>query len=103
MGGVDRGREQKVSRQMQAILMLAEYPLLAPFLKPVIDVENETVDFDQIDYGLLSGGGKAAVSWAHSIWVDKVIPGLRDPFDGFGVMNRDLQRLVLMALMHRWS
>ena len=103
MGGMNRARERKVSRQMQAILMLAEYPLLAPILNPVIDLENESVHFAQIDYGVLSGGGKAAISWAHSIWADEVIPGMRDPFDGFGVMNRDLQRLVLMALMHRWS
>ncbi|OFZ81078.1 MAG: hypothetical protein A2603_05925 [Bdellovibrionales bacterium RIFOXYD1_FULL_55_31] len=103
MGGVGKAPERKVSRQMQAILMLAEYPMLDPILNPVIDLENETVDFSEIDYGVLSGGGKAAISWAHSIWADKVIPGLRDPFDGFGVMNRDLQRLVLMALMHRWN
>lgn len=95
--------------------MLASDPRLNAILMPLIDQKNETIDWARLNVGVLSGGIKAAVAWAACIWTDMQIPTdkygdeyvnimdahFRDPFDGFGVMDRSLQVLVLKALAHR--
>lgn len=103
--------------QMEAILMIAKHPLIEPILLPLIDPERETIHWSRLKYGVLSGGEKAAISWAWCIWTDTQIPhgkaecelanlcdlNWRDPFDCFGVMGGSLQRTVLAALSHRWG
>jgi hypothetical protein len=118
MGRVINDSTRPLSRQMEAILILASHPLLQPILSPVIDLKSESVDFGRIDYGVLSGGAKTAIAWAWCIWKDEQIPehsdgdkdfhftireGVRDPFSRFGVMERRLQLLITKALLHRWS
>lgn len=107
-----------MTKQLEAILILANDPRLKPILMPIIDQENETIDWERLSYGVLSGGIKAAVSWAFCIWTDGQVPeedlqdhktpgpisfanDWRDPFEGFGVMDRELQIVVLKALAHR--
>ena len=93
-----------MSRQMEAVLMIAENPVIRTHFLAVIDVKREEINWDDFPYGVLSGGQKAAVSWVYAIWTDGPVPeGWRDPFEGFGVMNRDLQGTVIKALMHRWG
>lgn len=99
-----------MTRQVEAFLMLAEYPLLKPILIPRLDVKRETVQWHEINYGVLSGGQRTALSWAWCIWNDTGLPSdwqeypgyqMRDLFSSFGNMNQDLQCLILKALAHR--
>lgn len=103
-----------MTKQMEAFLMIAKNPVIWSIMEPIIDLKNESVFFDRLSVGVLSGGQKAAVSWCWCIWNDRQIPeqksedwraskeeGWRDPLEGFGVMNRELQIAVLNALAHR--
>lgn len=104
-----------MSKQIEAIEILLGHPLFKRFLGPVFDAQLENLHLDRINYGVLSGGEKAAISWAWVIWMDKQAPKskkdwqewpgyqLRDPFEGFGVMDETLQEIVLRAYIHRWS
>jgi hypothetical protein len=108
-----------MTRQMEAILIIASDPRLKAILSPIIDQENEEIHWEKLNYGVLSGGIRTAVSWAFCIWTDGQVPrsayddnqtlpdpmclenGWRDPFEGVGMMDRSLQVLVLKALAHR--
>ena len=93
-----------MSRQMEAVLMIAAHPVIKDALMPIIDVAKEEIHWGDFNYGVLSGGQKAAVSWVYAIWQDQspdAVRHFRDPFEGFGVMSRELQALVVKALLHR--
>lgn len=104
-----------MSRQTQAIEILLQHPLFERLLGPVYNAERETCQFHLIHYGVLSGGERAAISWAWAIWEDRQVPKreadpdwkewpgylMRDPFEGFGVMDTALQILVLRAFARR--
>lgn len=104
-----------MSKQTEAIEILLTDSLYARILGPAFNRERETLHFDQIDYGVLSGGERAAISWAFAIWEDKQSPKLekdwqewpgyemRDPFSSFGVMDFFRQKVVLRAFAHRWG
>jgi hypothetical protein len=93
-----------MSKQLEAVLMIAHHGVIREHFLPYIDLKREEIRWDEFPYGVLSGGQKAAVSWAYSVWTDGPVPeGWRDPFEGFGVMSRELQVLVLNAMLHRWS
>lgn len=102
-----------MTRQLEAVLIIARHPVMEPILMPLIDLEHEEVRWDRIRSGL-SGGERAAAAWAWCVWNDHQIPvtkaadwgasreeGWRDPFEGFGVMSPSLQRACLQALLHR--
>lgn len=105
-----------MTKQLEAVLMIAKHPLVVDAMLPVIDEKNEQIDFNRINYGVLSGGGKALVSWAWCIWKDQQVcetnegdtefkfhlkMGIRDPFEGFCALEPALQALVLRALATR--
>lgn len=90
-----------LSRQMQALLIIAGQSAVADILLPLLDIAHDDVCWDVLDYKVLSGGQKAALSWAWVIWHDRVNPKWRDPFDGFGIMGASLQEAVLDALKCR--
>ena len=91
-----------MSNQLRAVLLIAEHPAISHVMLPLIAIAREDIDWRSLNYGVLSGGQKAAVSWLYSIWTDGPVPkGWRDPFEGFGVMDRKLQLLVLQALATR--
>lgn len=106
-----------MSRQVEALKMLLTDELFQRLLGPVFDAKGEMCHFDRIPYGVLSGGERAAISWAYAIWEDrrpptresdtdwKEWPGylMRDPFEGFGVMDWTRQQLVLEAYAWRWD
>jgi len=104
-----------MSKQIEAVELLMSHPMGERLLKPAFNRERETLKFSDISYGALSGGEKVFVSWAWVIWEDKQVPHpkveddwkkwpgypMRDPFEGFGVMDRELQQLVLTAFALR--
>lgn len=105
-----------MTKQMEALLMIAKNPVVSRILMPAINIESEEVRWEAVSVGGLSGGEKAAISWAWCVWNDRQIPEMksedytasreefwRDPFEGFGTMNRDLQTTILAALAHRWG
>jgi hypothetical protein len=96
--------EPKPSRQMQALMMIADDPEIGQVLLSILDVQRDEVRWQDLNYGVLSGGQKATLSWAWAIWTDSSPPAhWRDPFEGFGVMSVSLQTAVLKALVHRHS
>jgi hypothetical protein len=94
-----------MTKQMQALLTIATHPSLEEVLLPAINISREEFNLQKVKYETLSTGIQTAVSWAWCIWKDmqtsNTDEGIRDPFEGFGNMSRDLQRLVLHALLVR--
>ena len=90
------------SSYILAMDYLCTHPLIERLVKPYYNRECETVRFRDINYGVLSGGEKAALSWAYGIWTNEMPPkGWRDPFEGFGVMSEDLQKIIIEAMALR--
>jgi hypothetical protein len=95
-----------MTRQLEAVLMVANHPTISRIMNPVIDKDRETIRWSEINYPVLSGGERAAISWIWCIWSDAQVPmdtGWRDPFDGFGVLDGNLQALIMKAFAHRWG
>lgn len=97
------GGPRRMSQQLKAVLIIVESaPSIRNRLLSIIDQENETIYWDDLNYGVLSGGEKAAASWVYSVWTDAPVPaGWRDPFEGFGVMGPETQAACLTALAFR--
>lgn len=76
--------------QQQALEILLTHPLFARILGPHYKREHGgSIQWHALNYGVLSGGEKGAITWAYAIWCD-VSPTSqgeqkywRDPFDGF--------------------
>jgi hypothetical protein len=86
---------------MKAVLMIAGHPAMKDILMPAIEIERDEIRWEKISMGGLSGGQRTALSWAYAIWTDSQIDpsrGMRDPFEGFRSMDRDLQFKVIGAL-----
>ena len=91
-----------MSSHVKAMIVLLEHPLFERLLKPILVLERASVEWDCLSYGELSGGEKAALSWAYGIWTGGPVPkGWRDPFEGFGVMDAQLQRTIMNAMFTR--
>lgn len=104
-----------MSKVLEAVLMIANHPVMSGHLMPRIDIEAERIDWEDAQAGL-SGGQKTLLSWAWCIWNDRQIPekesagfsasletGWNDSVSGFGDLEPELQALVLRALAHRHS
>lgn len=108
-----------MSKQMEALLMIAKHPLMKPIMMPHIRIDTEDADFNAMVRGR-SGGEKAVLAWAWALWKDEQVPAsnegeadfifhkgdggsARDPFSGFGAMDTELQLLCLTAFAHRWG
>ncbi len=93
-----------MSAAMKAVLKIAENPKMKNILMPVINLEAEEIDWDKIQMASLSGSQSTAIAWAKCIWsCSQVEPssGMRDPFEGFRGMDRDLQLAIISALVTR--
>ncbi len=91
-----------MSSYVKAMQVLLGHPLFERLLGPIFHPGNESIEWSALNYGVLSGGEKAAISWAYSIWCNGPVPkGWRCPFEGYGTMDVQLQRLVVMALLTR--
>lgn len=92
------------SSNMKAVLVLTQNKNLEGILKPVLNIERDSIKWDSLNYGGQSGGIQSALSWAYCFFCDELPPkewNFRDPFDGFFSMDRDLQALVLQAMATR--
>jgi hypothetical protein len=90
-----------MSKAMKAVLMIAEHPAMKDILKPVMDTERDEIRWKDIEIGVLSGGQRTALAWAYAVWTGSQVDaasGMRDPFEGFRSMDRDLQFRVVGAL-----
>jgi hypothetical protein len=88
-GGSEEARASALHR-------LAEHPRFMGFLDGLAHRRTTPENWNT---GGLSGGQKAAVSWAYAIRQAKLPPeNFRDPFEGFSVLDMDMQAFVLRVL-----
>ena len=96
------------SGNMRAVLIICENPRIGARVKPYLNIERDTMDWE----GLMAvnkgadGGLKTALSWMYCLWCDNLPPKsfkLRDPFDGFGSLDRDVQLLIIKAMASRYE
>ncbi len=94
---------RKLSTQMCAMLLIfsADAGLMAA-VEPFVNLQNESVDWEQIRNLSFCSGHRAAVVIAYAIWTDEVMEGSR-PFDLALNMDAKLQRACLQALSLRWG
>lgn len=88
------------SPNMKAVLVLAQHKYFGPIIKPALDVERDSVDWTALGYGGQSGGTQTLISWCYCLFCDELPPkewGYRDPFEGFGSLDRDIQVLLFQA------
>jgi len=79
-----------------ALDRLAEHPSLMDFLDVLATGRAAPKDWNTRG---LSGGQKAAVSWAYAIRAAKLPPEtFRDPFEGFSILDLEMQAFILRVL-----
>lgn len=97
-----------MSNQQAAIEHCLSHPLILRLLGPhYFPANGGMIRWQDLNYGPLSGGEKAAISWVYAIWCD-VSPNIpseqitwRDCFEGFATMQSDLQITLLEAFQIR--
>lgn len=95
--------DRKHSVQMRAVLsILRSEPALFQLLSKFLDLETETIFWDEIYKLPMAAEHRIAVSWAYSIWTDQPRPRA-NYFEGALSMTPDLQFAVLNALAIRWG
>lgn len=95
--------ERKLSTQMRAVLLIfgADDHLMKA-VSPFINLDTETIHWDQIFKIPFGAGHCAAVTWAYGVWTDG--PRTRtNCFDAALSMTPNLQVAVLQALALRWG
>ncbi len=94
---------RKLSTQMCAMLLIfsADAGLMAA-VEPFVNLQNETVEWEQIRKISFCSGHRAAIVMAYGIWTDEVMEG-SNPFDLALNMDAKLQRACLEALCMRWG
>lgn len=86
VAGSSRARQSALNR-------LAEHLSFISFLDVPVRSRARPENWDM--WGL-SGGQRAAISWAAAIWQAEFPPeNFRDPFEGFSVMDLEMQAFVL--------
>jgi hypothetical protein len=79
-----------------ALWRLAEHPSFISFLDVLATRQGSPESWNT---GGLSGGQRAAVSWAYAIRQGKLPPeNFRDPFEGFSILDMEMQAFVLRVL-----
>ncbi len=95
--------QRKLSIQMEAVLLILKAdPYLMESLKSFINLDTETIFWDQILKISFGSGHRAAVTLAYGVWTDEVRPG-SNPFDAALSMSPNLQVATLHALALRWG
>ena len=96
-------KTQKLSQQMCAVLILLSADAhLMKSIEPFINLNTETILWDEILKIPFGSGHRAAVSWAYGIWTDEMRPKA-NLFDGALSMSPALQVAALQALAKRWG
>lgn len=100
---IQKSRDRKPSLQMRAVLhVLKADPHLFERVSPFINMETETIYWNEIFRMGFGPGHRGAVSWAYGIWVDEPRPRANS-FEAALSMDSVLQVAVLEALAMRWG
>ncbi len=93
---------RKLSQQMRAVLIVfsADSNLMR-VVRPHIDLERESIDWERISDIPFCKGHRSAVGWAFALWRDEK-PKI-NCFDGALSMSSLLKVAVLEALCLRWG
>lgn len=95
--------QRERSQQMRAIIKILEADeYFMKMVKPCIDFENESINWDQIFKFSWSSGHRAAVLFIYSLWTDEIRPR-SNLFDAALSMSPILQHATLEALAIRWG
>ncbi len=95
--------ERKHSVQMRAVLFILNAdPHLMNSVWPFLNLETETIFWDEIFKIPFGSGNRAGASWAYCIWTDELRPRA-NCFDAALSMTPNLQAAVLQALALRWG
>ena len=96
-------KTHKLSQQMCAVLILLSADAhLMKLVEPFINLETETILWDEILKIPFGSGHHSAISWAYGIWTDEMRPSA-NLFDGALSMSPALQVAALQALAKRWG
>ena len=90
-----------MNQTMKAVIRIAEHESMKTVLMPAINITKNEIEWDKIEIKSLSGGQRTAIAWAYAIWTGNQVEtsnGMRDPFEGFRSMDRDLQFSIIGAL-----
>ena len=94
---------QKLSKQMcSALILFSADATLMRSVESFINLDTQTIDWDEILKIPFESGHDAAVSWAYGIWTNKIRPGANLLDDSFS-MSAELQVAVLQSLAKRWG
>jgi hypothetical protein len=90
-------------RELRAVLYVFNYDeeLQAKAL-PHVNVARQSINWPAIWRNDFGGGHAAAVTWAQSLWCDRV-ETKSDPFDRAFAMDAPMQFACLEALAIRWG
>lgn len=95
--------DRKLSTQMRAVLLIfAADARLKEAVSPFINLDTETIHWDQIQKIPFGSGHRAAAAWAYGVWTDEPRPRT-NCFDAALCMDSRLQVAVLEALAMRWG
>jgi hypothetical protein len=87
-----------VSKQMDALLIIAECPPVTDMFRPIVNRTTETIHWDQLDYPKLNQSQKIAAAWAYVIWSDARPPeSWADPFHDFHTIPIELRGAILRS------
>ena len=93
----------KLSQQMCAVLILLSADShLIKSVEPFINLDTETILWDEILKIPFGSGHRAAISWAYGVWTDEMRPSA-NLFEGALSMSPALQVAALQALAKRWG
>lgn len=96
-------QKRNVSQQMHAVLTILNSN--EEFLSRVqshINLENESIDWDQIFKQSWSSGQRGVLAWAYNLWRDEYQKGINS-FASALDMDRVSQSAVIRALTIRWG
>ncbi len=95
--------ERKYSRQMQAVLhVLRTDSYLYERVSPFINLDTETIYWNEIFRLGFGSGHRGAITWCYGIWRDEPKPRA-NCFDAALNMDPRFQVAVLEALAMRWG
>jgi len=96
-------QERKHSLQMRAILHILNVDSdLYERVLPFIDLDRETIYWNEIFRIGFGSGHRAALAWCYAIWTDEPKPR-SNCFDAALSMDANFQTAVLEALAMRWG
>ncbi len=95
--------KRKLSQQMHSVLtILNADDELMERVQPHVDLERDSIDWDQIFKQPWSSGERGALTWAFNLGRDEYRKGTNS-FESALSMDPALQRAVLRALCIRWG